>query len=189
MKQRRCGQRVLGPLMAHAARGPGAIGSTQVFPGDDAAAQGDWVSTSGTRMTFDGGLGAMRSVEHGVWACSPCVAPPTPVRGVPGSSHRRLRVWVACAACVGRFRVQPGALVASGGGSASGGDRRRRGRWWAALATCGGGVGGGHGGGLKERGATSFDLMWRRLNFRARARKKWLRILCNILCTINSLLA
>ncbi len=100
---------------------PGAIGSTQVFPGDDAAAQGDWVSTSGTRMTFDGGLGAMQSVEHGVWACSPCVAPPTPVRGIPGSSHCRLRAVVACAACVGRFRVQPGALVASGGSSASGG--------------------------------------------------------------------
>ncbi len=69
------------------------------------------------------------------------------------------------------------------------------GRWWKAPTRWRDGLAaarwarGGHGGGLKERGATSFDLMWRRLNFRARAHRKWLAILCNILCIINSLLA
>ncbi len=107
------GRRALGRSTAHAASG-------RVL-GDDVAAHGDWVGASGTRRTFNGGLGAVQSVEHGVGVCSPCAAPPH-VRlwrplVVPSSSSR----VVACAACVGRLRVQPGALVASGGGSASGG--------------------------------------------------------------------
>ncbi len=151
---------------------------------------GDWVGASGTRMTFDRGLGAVRLVEQGVGACSPCAAPPTPVRASPGRPIVIFACGGLCCAC----RAFPGATGGPGGqwraAAPAGGDRRRRGRWWAALATCGGGgVGGGHGGGLKERGATSFDLMWRRLNFHARARAEWLCILCNNSPVINYSLA
>ncbi len=153
------------------------------------AAHGDWVGASGTRMTFDRGLGAVRLVEQGVGACSPCAAPPTPVRRRPWSSHRHLRVWWPVLRVSGVSGCNRGPWWPVAAAAPAGGDRRRRGRWWAALATCGGGVGGGHGGGLKERGATSFDLMWRRLNFHARARAEWLCILCNNSPVINYSLA
>ncbi len=100
---------------------PGAIGSTQVFPGDDAAAQGDWVSTSGTPDDVRWGSGG--HAVSGAWCVGVLTLRRSPhtrswhPRVVPLSASR----VVACAACVGRFRVQPGALVASGGSSASGG--------------------------------------------------------------------
>ncbi len=125
------GRRALGRSTAHAASG-------RVL-GDDVAAHGDWVGASGTRRTFNGGLGAVQSVEHGVGVCSPCAAPPTSVCGVPWSSHRHLRVWwpaLRVSGVCGCNRVPwwPVAVAAPAGV-----DRRRRGRRWAALATCGGG--------------------------------------------------
>ncbi len=135
---------------------------------------------------FNGGLGAVsvsRARCRGVLTLrrSPHVRLWRPLV-VPSSSSR---VWWPALRVSGRLRVQPGALVASGLVAAPAGvDRRRRGRRWAGTgrrAEVGrhwrraevGLVAGMVDGCERKEAPRHLILMWRRLNFRARARKKW----------------